>query len=180
MIRRKTVFDNETFEAAFRRHVAELYDVEQQTIEALPRIIRAAASKELKTALELHLAETKEQAERLESILDAMPGPRPFGSSDPARAMLSKSALLAAWYDASPVLDWALIAAAQQLEHFEIAGYGAARMLARMLNYERAAALLAKTLKEEQDTAADLAQIAETVIMGEELEDAVLAEEIPA
>jgi ferritin-like metal-binding protein YciE len=62
------------------------------------------------------------------------------------------------------------------VEQYEIAGYETARMLARMLGHERDAVLLARTLAEEQDTAGDLNEIAETVIMGEELEEAELAE----
>ncbi len=169
----------QTFESVYREQIAELYDAEQQMIEDMPRLIRAASSQELKAAFGLHLSETQEQATRLEAILAGMPGPRPRKLSDVMRALLAKGRLLIAGHDASPALDAALIAAARQIEHHEIAAYSSALQLARMLNHERAAGLLSKTLKEEQDTAGDLTEIAESVVMGEELEDAVL-EEIPA
>lgn len=170
----------ETFEYVYRQRIAELYDAEQQMIDDMPKIIHAASSQELKAALEIHLAETKEQLTRLEMILASMPGPRPRDISDAMRALLAKGRLIIARHEASPALDAALIGAAQQVEYYEIAGYSSARTLARMLGHERAAMLLGKTLKEERDTAGDLAEIAEAVIMGEELEDAVLEEPIPA
>lgn len=168
--------NRETFESLYRNQIAELHDAELQMIEDMPLVIRAVSSQELRNALELHLAETKEQAARLETILESMDGPRPEKFSDPMRALLANCRLLIASEKVSPVLDAALIAAAQQVEHYEIAAYGSARMLARMLNHPRAAMLLKRSLKEEQDTAVDLGQIGEAVVMGEELEDAILAE----
>lgn len=168
--------ENPNFEAVYREQVAELFDAEQQMIEEMPRVIRAVTSAELRSALELHLAETREQAVRVKTILEEMPGAVPRVFSDAMRAFLAKARLLTVRIPRSAVLDAALIAALRELEYFEAAGYSNARQFARMLGHERAAALLGKTLKEEQDTAADLYEIAESLIMGEELEDALLEE----
>jgi ferritin-like metal-binding protein YciE len=168
--------NNDTFEGLYREQLAELHDAERQILEELPAIIRAASSQELKASLELHLEQTREQVTRLETIFANMPGPRPKRSSDPMRAMLAVARLRIINFDTPAVRDAAVTAAAQQVEHYEISGYGAALMLARMLNREHAAVLLQRTLEEEQDTAADLSEIAETIIMGEELDDAELEE----
>ena len=170
----------QTFESVYREQIAELCDAEQQMIENMPSMLRAASSQELKSAFEIHLAETKEQLTRLEIILADMPAPRPRNLSDPMRALLAKSRLVTIRHEGSPASDAALIAVAQQIEYHEISAYSSARMLARMLGHERAAMLLGKSMQQEQDTAGDLAEIAEVVIMGEELEDAVLEEPVPA
>ncbi len=172
--------NKETFESLYRSQIAELYDAEHQMIEDMPRMIRAASSKELRNAFELHLAETKEQVARLEMILESMDGSRPQKFSDPMQALMANIRLVIAYQRPSPVLDATLIAAAQQVEHHEMAGYGAAGMLAGMLDHPRAAMLLQKSFKEEQETAADLGEIGESVVMGEELEDAVLEEPVSA
>lgn len=173
-------FHGPTFKSLFQKQIAELLDAEHQMIRDLPGMIHAASSQELKNAFELHLAETREQAARLEIILAELHGDAPEKFSDPMSALLASTRLLIASHASSPVLDAALTIAAQQIEHYEIASYSAARMLAGMLNLSRAAMLLAKSLKEEKDTVVDLGQILEVIVMGEELEDAILAEGIPA
>lgn len=170
----------ETFESVWRESLAELYDAEQQTIEKMPAIIEAAESAELKTALELHLTETREHAERLAAILAGLDGDTPRRICDPMRALLAKSLLAAAWHEPSAARDFALISTARQVEHFEMASYGAAATLGRMLGHDAAAALLKKTLRDERETAAYLAQLAEATVMGEELEDLAMEEEAPA
>ena len=172
--------NHETFQSLFRSAIAELYDAELQMIEDMPLMIRAASSTELKNALELHMAETKEHAARLEMIIESMGGPLLQKFSDPMRALLASIRLLIARTRSSAVLDAALVGAAQQVEHFVISSYGAARRLARMLGYSRATIVLGKSLKEEQETVSDLSQIGESVIMGEELDDAIQEEKVLA
>ncbi len=172
--------NTQTFESLYRSQIALLHDAELQMIEHMPRLIRAALSPELKTALELHLAETEEQAARLKAILNSMRGRTPQKPSEPMSAMLAEVRLRIAWSEPSTVLDAEIVAAAQAVEHYEIAAYSTARMLATMLNHPDAATLLARSLREEQETAADLAQIAETIVMGEELDDEILEEAVPA
>ena len=166
-----------TFETVYRELLSEIYDAEQQMLEGMPRMIRASASEELRAALELHMAETAEQAARLETIFASFDGPAARELSDTMRALIAKSRLQAVRFETSPAGDAALIATARQIEHYEIAAYGSAVLLARMLSHTADAELLRQSLKEEQETSSDLTQIAETVIMGEELEDAVLEEQ---
>ena len=167
---------DETFEALYIEQLQDLADTEQEIIRALPDCIQAASSPELKRAFTEHLEETRQQLLRLERVL-AFVGDRPGRNiCEGARALLAVSRLLINQYGPSPVLDAALIAAAQQVEHFEMCGYGTARMLAEMLGHEPAVPLLRRTLKEEKEADTYLSQIAETILMGEELEDAELAE----
>jgi ferritin-like metal-binding protein YciE len=174
------VSDNHTFESVYQEHLAELLDAEQQILDDMPRMIRAASTQELKTALELHMAETREQAARLEAVRAESDGPRRLAFSDAMRGLLAKSRLQVLKREPSSVRDAALIVTLQQIEHLEISAYQSALQFARMLGHERAAGMLKKTLKEELETAANLTQIAESLIMGDELEDAVMRDEVAA
>ena len=168
---------DETFEALYNEQLRDLYDAEEQIVAALPDLIRAVSSPELKSAFSDHLQQSRQHLLRLQEVFV-------FVADDHAgrnicegmRALLAESRLLTNQYAPSPVLDVALIAAAQQVEHYEICAYGTAAKLAQMLAHEPALALLRRTLKEEKEMDNYLSDIAETLLMGEELEDAELAE----
>jgi ferritin-like metal-binding protein YciE len=167
----------EKFESLYRDELQVLYDAERQIIEALPGMIHAAQSADLKAAFQEHLEQTKEQLGRLERLFTAMheqPGKR---MSDGMRALLSAGRMRMSELPTSPILDAALIAAAQKVEHFEISGYGTVRTMAEMLGHPSSAKLLEQTLDEEKDTDATLTEIGEAVFSGEELEDTELEEE---
>lgn len=139
----------------------DLYDAENQLIAALPLLARAAKSEPLRESFQLHLAETKEQAKRLEQVFKAL-GQSPDGKSCKAMAGLVAEAKELLDEDADPeVLDAALIVAAQKVEHYEIAGYGSASTFARVLGYNDAAKLLKQTIAEEERTDKKLSQLAE-------------------
>ncbi len=127
----------------------DLYSAEGQILRALPRLIRKAATQELRQALEDHRRETRGQVERLR-LVARMVGVRLLGKKCKAMDGLLREGKEAMKNKGNPLLlDAALIAAAQRVEHYEISAYGTARALAEQLGHEEAAALLQQTLDEE-------------------------------
>jgi len=147
----------------------DLYSAENQIIKALPKMAKAATSKELQAAFNEHLAQTKGQAERLEKIFEKL-DESPKGKTCKAMEGLIEEGEDLMKEKAEPeILDAGLIAAAQKVEHYEIAGYGTVRTYARMLDETEAAGLLQQTLDEEGETDKKLNQLAESLINREAL-----------
>ncbi len=131
--------------------VKDLYSAEQQLVEALPKMAKAASHPDLKKAFESHLKETKTHVERLEQVAELLD--ISFKKSEKCQGMegLVKEGAKMMEEDAEDeVRDAALIGAAQRVEHYEIAGYGTAHYFAQMLGETEVAELLAKTLEEEK------------------------------
>ena len=142
----------------------DLYNAENQLIKALPRMAKAASNEGLKSAFQTHLEQTRVHAQRIEQIMTDM-GEKPRGKKCKAMEGLveeGKEALDE--FEDPDVLDAALIAAAQRVEHYEIAGYGCVRTYAQLLGDEGAARLLQQTLDEEGDTDKLLTSLAESSI----------------
>jgi len=140
----------------------DLYDAEQQLIKALPKMAQAAASDDLRSGFEEHLQQTKQHAERLEEILERL-GEDTRGEKCKGMEGLIKEGSEVIKEDmAEPVKDAALIAAAQRVEHYEIAGYGTVRTFASMID-EEAVPMLEETLSEEKETDAKLTELAENI-----------------
>jgi ferritin-like metal-binding protein YciE len=144
----------------FVKELHDLYSAEQQLVEALPQMANAATATELRRAFEEHLTETETHVDRLEEVFREI-GERP--SSEKCKAMSGLVAEGSEWMneDAKPgVKDVGLIACAQRVEHYEIAGYGCVRTYARLLGYRRAAEVLQTTLDEEGAADKKLTKIA--------------------
>jgi len=140
----------------------DLYNAEGQLTKALPKMAKAATNPELKKAFETHLAETQEHVSRLEQVFETL-GERAKGKTCAAMKGLIEEGKEIMDEDATPeVLDAGLIAAAQRVEHYEIAGYGTVRTYAETLGHSEAAKLLQQTLEEEGKTDKLLTQIAES------------------
>jgi ferritin-like metal-binding protein YciE len=140
----------------------DLYNAEGQLTKALPKMAKAATNPELKQAFEKHLAQTEEHVSRLEQVFEAL-GEKVKGKTCAAMKGLIEEAKELLEEDAEPeVLDAGLIAAAQRVEHYEIAGYGTVRTYAESLGHSEAAKLLQRTLDEEGDTDKLLTKIAES------------------
>lgn len=139
----------------------DLYSAETQLISALPKMAQAASSADLKKAFQQHLDETRTQKQRLEQIFSEI-GSSPQGETCEAMEGLIKEGeeVLHAMGDPK-VKDAALIAAAQRVEHYEIAGYGTVRTFADELGFSSAKSLLQKTLDEEGNADKKLTSIAE-------------------
>jgi ferritin-like metal-binding protein YciE len=152
----------------------DLYNAESQLLKALPKMARAADAPELRAAFEEHLEVTHGQVARLETIFADL-GVSPKGKKCKAMEGLIEEGKEVLEEDAEPaVRDAALIAAAQKVEHYEMAGYGCVRTYARRLGYADAARLLQATLDEEGEADEKLTGLAETVvnIEAEEADDA--------
>jgi ferritin-like metal-binding protein YciE len=134
----------------------DLYSAESQLLKALPKMAKAASSETLKAAIEEHIDVTEKHKQRLEQIaekLDFKPGGLIEEGEEAIKA------------EADPAVhDAALIAAAQRIEHYEIAGYGTARTFAKTLGFDDAADLLQQTLDEESQTDQTLTDLAESQI----------------
>lgn len=154
----------------------DLYNAENQILKALPKMAKAASHEQLRAAFQEHLEVTRGQVDRLDQIFEGL-GVRATGKKCVAMEGLIKEAKEMMGEDAAPaVLDAALIAAAQRVEHYEMAGYGCVRTYARLLGYNEAADLLQETLDEEAETDEKLTEIAESAINA----DAEEEEEEPA
>jgi len=148
----------------FVDEIKDLYSAETQIIKALPKMAKAASSSDLKEAFEQHLEQTKDHVERLEQICEKL-DLNPKGKKCKAmQGLLEEGSEIISEGGESMVLDAALIAAAQRVEHYEMAGYGCARTFANQLGHEDAAALLQQTLEEEGEADKKLTQIAESEI----------------
>jgi ferritin-like metal-binding protein YciE len=131
----------------------DIYSAETQIRQALPKMAKAASNEKLRAAFTSHLDETHEHIKRLEQLLEQL-GASPGGKKCLAMEGLIKEGAEAISADAEPaVRDVALVAAAQRVEHYEIAAYGCVRTFAKELDYKDAAQVLQQTLNE--DGAAD-------------------------
>ncbi len=153
----------ETLEELYVEELKDLWSAEKQILKALPRMIKAASSRELKAGFRDHERQTREQVRRLERIfksLDASPrGKKCVGME----GLLKEGAELIKEKPEADVLDAGLISAAQHVEHYEMAGYGTVRTWAKLLGHNDHAALLQETLDEEKDTDKKLSQLAQVI-----------------
>jgi ferritin-like metal-binding protein YciE len=151
-------------------HLKDMYSAETQITKALPRMAKKATSPDLKAAFEAHLQETQGQIQRLEQIFQMLEK-SPRGKKCAGMEGLLEEGKEVMSEDIAPeVLDAALIAAAQKVEHYEIASYGTARAYARLLGDNAAVDLLTQTLEEEVRADEKLTDLAETGINVEAME----------
>jgi len=167
----------DTLRDLFVDELKDLYSAEHQLLKALPKMAKAATSPQLKRAFESHLKETKGQVERLDQVfadLDVSP------KGKKCKAMEGLVEEGAEWMeeDADPdVMDAGLIAAAQRVEHYEMAGYGCVRTYAQLLGEDKAATLLQKTLDEEGAADKKLTELAKRINVEANDEDDEVDEE---
>ena len=153
----------ENLQELFVEQLRDLYDGEQQITDALPKLIDKAGSPELKRALQEHLEVTKQQITRLDQIFDSL-GEKASGETCKGmKGVISEGDSLVGDAEDPAVRDASIIAAAQRVEHYEIAGYGTVRTYAQQLNKPDFARLLDQTLDEEKEADQKLSQIAASV-----------------
>lgn len=135
----------------YMEQLKDLYDAEHQIIKALPKMIEAAQAEELRDALNEHLEITKEQASRIEQIFKNL-GEKPKGEKCKGmQGVIQEGNDLVSKIENEDLRDAAIIASAQRVEHYEIAGYGTARTYAELLGEQDARELLQQTLNEEEE-----------------------------
>jgi ferritin-like metal-binding protein YciE len=142
----------------------DLYSAESQLVDALPKMAKAIQHDELRQGFEHHLEQTKQHKQRLEQVFQSL-GEKPSGEHCKAMEGLIKEGeeLLRMKGDES-VRDAALIAAAQRVEHYEIAGYGTVATYAEMLGRDDDKKTLGQTLDEEKETDEKLTKLAKKVV----------------
>ena len=142
----------------------DLYSAETQLLDALPKMAEAASSNQLKSAFSDHLEETRQHVSRLERIFQQI-GEKSSGETCEAmKGLIKEGEILVKAEGAPDVRDAGLIGAAQRVEHYEIAGYGTARSLARRLGESQIAETLQQTLNEEAEADKKLTSIAESQV----------------
>src|SRR6188472_2533565 len=153
----------ESLQDLFVSELKDLYSAENQLLKAIPKMAKAATSKELRAGFEKHLKQTEGHVDRLTTIFEALDA-SPKGKKCKAMEGLIEEGSEVIEEDMDPdVKDAALIAAAQRVEHYEIAGYGCVRTYAQLLGHSKAAKLLQQTLDEEGDTDKALTKLAESI-----------------
>ena len=154
----------DSLETLFVEELRDIYNAENQLTKALPKMAKAASSEELKTAFQEHLEQTKEHMERLEEIFEGL-GKKPTGKTCKAmKGLIEEGSEMMEEEGEDSVLDAGIIAAAQKIEHYEIASYGTVRTWAEQLGKEDAVDLLQQTLDEESEANERLTELAESSI----------------
>lgn len=142
----------------------DLYDAEDQIIDALPEMIEGVTSEKLRNAFEEHLEETREQSERLERIFERHDEEASGETCEGMRGLLEEGSEMVEMDGDSDAVDAGIIAAAQRVEHYEIGGYGTARTYAEQLGEDEDVSLLDETLSEEKSADEKLTEIATETI----------------
>jgi len=155
--------NKKNFEEFFQDGLADMLDGERQITRALPKMIDAVTSSELKEAFEKHLKETQEHVQRLEKVFSLTKLPPKFNRCEAIAGLLAEGEEIILNSEPSVACDAALIGAAQKVEHYEIAAYGTLRTFAEVLDFDDAAKLLQETLDEEGAMDHRLNDIAVTV-----------------
>lgn len=156
----------QSFETLLINQLRDLYSAEYQMVEALPKMVEAASSPNLKEAFEYHLEQSREHVRRLDKVF-AYLGHTPWGQQCEAMAGLIKEGeeIIQVAGELS-VKDAALIAALQRIEHYEIASYGTVRAYAGELGFNKVESLLQQTLEEEEEADKKLIKLAEGSLFG--------------
>jgi ferritin-like metal-binding protein YciE len=152
-----------TFQELFLDEMKDIYDAEQRIVRALPKMIEKAGSDALRTALSSHLRETEQHVQRLERGFEQL-GENPRRKACKAmEGLLSEGDELMNESDDDHLRDAAIIAAAQKVEHYEMATYGTLREWARQLGYDELASTLQQTLDEEGKADRKLTELSGTL-----------------
>lgn len=151
-----------TLDDLFHDTLKDIYYAEKKILKALPKMRRAAQSKELKAAFEKHEAQTEGHVERLEQVFEMMGKAARGKTCDAIEGIVAEGDEIAEEFKGTPALDAGLISAAQAVEHYEITRYGTLKRWATELGMNDAATLLGKTLQEESMTDETLTKLAET------------------
>jgi ferritin-like metal-binding protein YciE len=152
--------DEKTLDDLFLDTLKDIYYAEKQIVKALPKMAKAATSLELRAGFQKHLAQSERHVERLEQVFDLIGKPARGKTCDAILGILEEGKSIMEEYSGTIALDAGLIAAAQAVEHYEIARYGTLKTWAQQLGQPDAAKLLEATLQEELATDKTLTQLA--------------------
>lgn len=148
----------------FVHELKDIYSAENQILKALPKMIKAASNDDLSMALEEHRQVTEKQVERLETVLEGLEVSGRGQKCKGMEGLLEEGSALLKEDASAEVLDAGIIAAAQKVEHYEIAAYGTLCAFARRLGHTEAAELLEQSLAEEKEADEKLSEVAEASV----------------
>jgi ferritin-like metal-binding protein YciE len=148
----------------FHDTLKDIYFAEKKILSALPKMAKAAASDELKAAFEKHETETEEHVARLEKVFEELDAAPRGKTCDAIMGIIEEGQEVMKEFKGAPALDAGLLAAAQAVEHYEIARYGTLKTWARELGLNDAVKLLETTLAEEKKTDETLTKLAESSV----------------
>jgi ferritin-like metal-binding protein YciE len=153
-----------TLDDLFEDTLRDIYYAENKILKALPKMAKAAQSRELKAAFEKHLKETEGQVARLEKVFKAIDMAPKGKKCEAIEGIIEESSEIMKEFKGAPALDAGLVSSAQAVEHYEIARYGTLKRWAEQLGLNDAVRLLDQTLIEEKNTDESLTDLADSMI----------------
>ena len=156
--------DEKTLKDLFLDTLKDIYYAEKQILKALPKMAKAAQSAELKSGFEQHLEETEGHVDRLEQVFELIGKPARGKTCDAILGIIEEGKSIMDEFKGTVALDAGLAAAAQAVEHYEIARYGTLKTWAEQLGLNEAVALFDATLQEEVATDQKLSDVAKAVL----------------
>jgi len=150
----------ETLEELFLEEISDIYNAEKQLTKALPKMAKHATNPDLKKGFETHLAETEGQIEKLDKVFEII-GEKPKRiTCEAMKGLIEEGSEAFDDFEEGPIMDVALIIAAQKVEHYEISGYGSLCAIAEKLGYNDAVKLLRSIEEQERATDEKLTKLA--------------------
>ena len=154
----------DSLKTLLEEELKDIYSAEKQLLKALPKMMKAASSDDLKVALDEHHKVTRNQVTRLEEVFGALGKPAKAKTCKAMQGLIEEATEMMEEDAEDAVMDAAIIASAQKVEHYEIATYGTVRTWARLCGEEEAAGLLQETLDEEGEADKRLSELAESFV----------------
>jgi len=154
----------DSLEELLQAELKDIYDAEKQLTKALPKMVKKASAGELQDAFDEHLRQTEQHIDRLEQVFDQLGMPARGKKCEGMKHLIAEGEEMIGDAEDDATRDALMIAAAQKVEHYEIAAYGTMRTWANLLGKHDVAALLEDTLEEEKDTDQKLTSIAESFV----------------
>jgi ferritin-like metal-binding protein YciE len=145
----------------FLEELADIYNAEQQLTKALPKMAKAAQSDDLRMAFEEHLEQTVQQISRLDQVFRSLDETQKRKTCKAMQGLIEEGTEVMQEHKGSPEIDAALIAAAQKVEHYEIASYGTLCTWAEQMGHDEALELLKQNIDEEETTDERLTELAQ-------------------
>ncbi len=156
--------NDKDLQVLFHETLKDIYFAEKKILSTLPKMAKAAQSEDLKAAFRKHETETEEHVARLEKVFEEIDEKRRGKTCDAIMGIIDEGQEIIKEFKGAPALDAGLLAAAQAVEHYEIARYGTLKTWAAELGLNQAVKLLEKTLAEEKKTDEALTQLAESEV----------------
>ena len=159
----------ESLKDLYLEQLKDLYSAETQLVDALPKLAEKATAPDLRKGFKDHLRQTEEHVKRLERIFKDLQESPKGNECEGMKGLVKEGEEMMKMKGEPAAIDAGLIAAAQRVEHYEIAGYGTVRTYAELLGREQHVSLLEQTLREEEETDERLTELAESHVNEEAL-----------